>query len=713
MSEKKENDIFLVELSNYVKPDVVEHRSKNWVLNGEGNCFFDYVIDRYNGSPTNGAIISGFVNLIYGQGLTAKDASKKPEQFAKLRTILKDDDVRNIVLDYKLQGQFSFQVTRNKIGEIISITHFPVETLAPEKMNEEGVIENYYYSKDWKHYKRSGNEPIEIPVYEQGGKGNSMYVAKPYTPAKMYFANPDYIQGLQYAEMEEEISNFSINHIKKGLSFGYIINFNNGDNLNDDQKREIKRMIKQKLTGSTNAGDFILSFNNGKEAEVTIVPLDVTDAHEKWESLSTQAEQKIIRSHKVVSPKLFGIIDASGFSNNAEEMEVAMKFTMDMVINPAQDFIVASLSEVLNEAGINLDLYFKPLSEEEQKEEEREDVIDDVSSETTLSKQIELESFTDYPQGATNNAKRALEWAEKNGWGSCGTNVGKQRANQLAKREPISLETVKRMAAFRRHQQNKDVPYSEGCGGLMWDAWGGDSGIRWAETKISELSESVSLCCNKIELTEEQENTLNNYLDEFISLGEDVNDEWELHSAEPVDYENDDKLNEELFKLAKAVSSSPANKSEQDKGLFKVRYRYSPNSASPNSREFCKKMVAANKVYRKEDITAVDNRVVNEGWGANGANTYSVWFYKGGGSCRHFWQREVYFRKRENGKFLPNKGLTNDEKVSVNKARREGFTPEKNPKEVAQRPRDMKNRGFLEPKNFTTALKKYFGWLYS
>lgn len=604
MSEQKEKDIILIELSNYVKPDVVEHRSRDWVLNGEGNCFFDYVIDRYNGSPTNGAIVSGFVNLIYGKGLTAKDASKKPEQFAKLKTILKDEDVRNIVLDYKLQGQFSFQVTRNRQGEIISITHFPIETLAPEKMNEEGVIENYYYSKDWKHPRRSGNEPISIPVYTPEGRSNSMYVAKPYTPAKMYFANPDYIQGLQYAEMEEEISNFSINHIKKGLSFGYIINFNNGDNLNDDQKREIKRMIKQKLTGSSNAGDFILSFNNGKEAEVTIVPLDVTDAHEKWESLSTQAEQKIIRAHKVVSPKLFGIIDASGFSNNAEEMEVAMKFTNDMVINPAQDFIINALKEVLSEASINLDLYFKPLSEEEQKEEEREDVIDDVSGETTL-------------------------------------------------------------------------------------------------------------CSHEFQLTEEQESKLNNYFDEFILLGEDISDEWELQSAEPVDYDNDDKLNEELLKLAKAVSSTPAKKSEQDKGLFKVRYRYSPNSASPNSREFCKKMVAANKVYRKEDITAVDNRVVNEGWGANGANTYSIWLYKGGGSCRHFWQREVYFRKRENGKFLPNKGLTNDEKVSVNKARKEGFTPTKNDKKVAQRPRDMENRGFLEPKNFTTALKKYFGWLYS
>ena len=89
----------------------------------------------------------------------------------------------------------------------------------------------------------------------------------------------------------------------------------------------------------------------------------------------------------------------------------------------------------------------------------------------------ELASYTDYPQGATNNAKRALAWVEKNGWGSCGEATGKNRANQLAKREPISRDTIARMASFKRHQQHKDVPYSEGCGGLMWDAWGGTAGV--------------------------------------------------------------------------------------------------------------------------------------------------------------------------------------------------------------------------------------------
>lgn len=97
------------------------------------------------------------------------------------------------------------------------------------------------------------------------------------------------------------------------------------------------------------------------------------------------------------------------------------------------------------------------------------------------------QSYNDYPQAATDNAKRALAYAEKNGWGECGTPVGKQRANQLANRENISRDTIARMASFKRHQQHKDVPYEEGCGGLIWDAWGGTEGIEWAINKLKQI----------------------------------------------------------------------------------------------------------------------------------------------------------------------------------------------------------------------------------
>jgi hypothetical protein len=99
---------------------------------------------------------------------------------------------------------------------------------------------------------------------------------------------------------------------------------------------------------------------------------------------------------------------------------------------------------------------------------------------------IKLESYNDYPQSATNNAKKARKWKEENG-SDCGTRVGWTRSAQLADRKKISRDTIARMASFKRHQQNKDVPYSEGCGGLMWDAWGGTSGIEWAINKLKQI----------------------------------------------------------------------------------------------------------------------------------------------------------------------------------------------------------------------------------
>ena len=100
--------------------------------------------------------------------------------------------------------------------------------------------------------------------------------------------------------------------------------------------------------------------------------------------------------------------------------------------------------------------------------------------------EIELESYNDYPQGAVNNAKRALKYKKENGT-KCGTQVGWTRASQLASRKKITRDTIARMASFKRHQQNKDVPYSEGCGGIMWDAWGGSAGINWAISKLKQI----------------------------------------------------------------------------------------------------------------------------------------------------------------------------------------------------------------------------------
>ena len=107
------------------------------------------------------------------------------------------------------------------------------------------------------------------------------------------------------------------------------------------------------------------------------------------------------------------------------------------------------------------------------------------------------ETYNDYPDSASNNAKRALKYKEENADNDCGTAVGWARANQLAKKEKISRDTIARMASFKRHQQHKDVPYDEGCGGLMWDAWGGTSGVEWAIKKLEQIDRKKNSSMSK------------------------------------------------------------------------------------------------------------------------------------------------------------------------------------------------------------------------
>lgn len=170
-------------------------------------------------------------------------------------------------------------------------------------------------------------------------------------------------------------------------------------------------------------------------------------------------------------------------------------------------------------------------------------------------------------------------------------------------------------------------------------------------------------------------------------------DEWELIDERAVNYKQEDRL-DALWAFATVISSSPNQKSEQDGEVIKVRYKYAPDSVSDNSRDFCRKMVSASKVYRKEDIQAASAQAVNPGWGPRGADTYDCWLYKGGGNCHHYWMRQTYLRKKNS-------------KISVNEARRiirqlpkgeqGGELPVNDPR-VAKLPVDQPNAGFLKPR---------------
>jgi hypothetical protein len=142
-------------------------------------------------------------------------------------------------------------------------------------------------------------------------------------------------------------------------------------------------------------------------------------------------------------------------------------------------------------------------------------------------------------------------------------------------------------------------------------------------------------------------------------------------------------------------AARPAAKSEQDAIIdgkyFITRYVYAGSFTHDNMRPFCKKMVEAGKLYRKEDIVSMENVAVNPGWGPNGADTYDIWFYKGGGNCRHFWEKRVYVDAK-GAKINPND--PDAKRIAVSLAERMGYKVRNNAL-VAKLPEDMPYNGFL------------------
>lgn len=178
-------------------------------------------------------------------------------------------------------------------------------------------------------------------------------------------------------------------------------------------------------------------------------------------------ESWLIEDEKMDKSQLYG------FNLSKGTWMISMKVDNDEVWQDVKDGKVK---------GFSIEGYFADkMPDSPREEQEKHSIIEQ------LKELLKLESYSDYPEAAKENAKTAIRYAEENGWGDCGEATGKARANQLANGEAISRETIARMASFERHRQNSQKELGDGCGRLMWLAWGGDEGVEWAQRKLEQI----------------------------------------------------------------------------------------------------------------------------------------------------------------------------------------------------------------------------------
>ena len=373
------DNVHILSLSAYTSPVIQESKKDNWVEYGEDNNYFSFLIDRYTNSTTNSAIINNISRLIYGKGLSALDANRKPAEYAQMMALFSKDCIRKMVLDRKMLGQFAIQVHYNdKHDKILKAYHMPVNLLRAEKCNKDGEITGYYYSDDWTDVKKFA--PVRYSALGTSKDKVEILFSKPYAVGMKYYSYPDYQGSLPYALLEEEIADYLINEVQNGFSGTKVVNFNNGVPT-EEQQSMITSKVMNKLTGSRGQ-KVIVAFNDNAESKTTVEDIPLNDAPEHYTYLSEECLRKIMLGHNVTSPLLFGVASSNGFSSNADELKNSAILFDNMVIRPMQEEMLEAFDTILAFNGISLKLFFRTLQPLEFVDLENTQTAEQVAEET-------------------------------------------------------------------------------------------------------------------------------------------------------------------------------------------------------------------------------------------------------------------------------------------------------------------------------------------
>ena len=659
--------ILSINLSTSTAPIVQEVRGRDYIEYGTDdwrNLYPQFLIDLYYNSSTHSAIINGTAEMIAGEDIIVDEDDINLESYVKLKKFLRHANsneslhqvIKKVAFDFKLQGGYAIHIVWNRERtEIAEIYHVPVERVRAGRPNEFGKVDTYFISSDWANTRTNKPYPVAAFNVNDRTSGSQLIYTGSYSPNMDVYHTPDYIAANNWALVDQKVAEFHLNNIENGFSGSYFVSFANGIPT-QEERHQIEQSLTEKFTGASNSGKFILTFSDDRSRVPEITPISVSDADKQYLALQELLVQNILTGHRVTSKTLMGIDSANGFSSSADELLNAANFYQNTVIRPFQLNILSTLQTIFSVNNMDLPVSFiqlKPITIQFDSKTVRE-----VMTQDEIREDLGLPPLND---------EETLEQKEE--FAKVGIIDGK----------PV-FDTIEEALASSK---------SLGCEGYHEHEYEG---------------RTVYMACEG----HQEATELSKFIEEF---GEDMPEDWELLDEDNANNEHEDfdfeselnNLVNDKLELASTGTARPNARSSQDgtnksdNEFYKVRYVYTKDGAlsqKGETREFCKLMMSAKKVYRKEDLLQLTRKPVNRGWGPKGAATYSIWLYKGGGNCHHYFKRIVYRTSLRNAK----SNINDKQIISDVKALSEGFTLKRNSGLVAKAPKRMKNNGFLEPR---------------
>jgi hypothetical protein len=340
------SNIQAINLSAYEPVEAIETENRAGYINyGQNNLFPQHLITLYYNSPIHNALTNSIAYMIEGQGTG---------------TIL-DNALQGISFDLKLQGSFCAEVIWSlDFTRIVQINHLPFENCRLAYDKEEDDITGIFYSKDWANTRSKKGKPEFIPAFNPSiaqEQPRQVIYAHGMMAGSSYYAKPDYFGALNYVELSYQMGMYHVNNILNGLFPSFIINFLNG--IPQKEEREaIRREWETRLSGASNAGKFLMTFNEDPSRAPQIESFPLSDADKQYQFLSEETAKQIMVGHRVVSPLIHGIRDTTGFGSNKDEMVVGLEIFNNQVIKPYQRIIERVFTPILGEINIEMNSPF-------------------------------------------------------------------------------------------------------------------------------------------------------------------------------------------------------------------------------------------------------------------------------------------------------------------------------------------------------------------
>ena len=650
--------IISVDLSTSTAPLVQEVRGKDYIEYGDANgewrnLYPQFLIDLYYSSSITAAIVNATSEMIAGEDVVITDEDDRDvEARVKLQNFMNNANsnetlhevLKKVAFDFKLQGAFALNIVWSKDRtQIAEIYHIPVEKIRCERPDEFGKTRGYYVSGDWANTRT--NKPYRVPAFNVNDRTspNQILYTGLYSPNMNSYYTADYISCNNWSLIDSKVSEFHLNNISNGFTGSFMISFANGIPT-AEERNQIERSLEAKFTSEKNAGKFVLTFSDDKTRVPEITSISPSDLDKQYLALQELLTSNILAGHRVTSKTLMGLDSTNGFSSNADELLNASNFYLNTVVMPFQGQILKVLHKIFQVNNMDMPVQFvqlKPITIQFDSKTIREVMTQDEIREEIGLPPLEVEEETlDFAKVGMIDGKPVFDTIEE----------------ALANAKTLGCE------GYHEHEYEGKTVYMA-CEG---------------HKEATELSK---------------------FIDEF---GEDMPEGYEILSEEEVNEEKEDfdfqnELNTNHFKFASTGSGYPNRKSGQDQkskqtdyedDIYRVRYRYTGSKVG--ERDFCRKMTNTNKIYRKEDIIAMGSKSVNPGWGEGGANTYSIWKWKGGALCKHKWFRIILVQEGKRPK-------NSDKIISSTEAKSRGVKLPRNAKEVSVAPHDMPNHGFVNP----------------